>query len=196
MGVKLRQVDAHAKPGERLNDQTRASSWAIAVLCDVYDMTGQKAYLEQALQLWNNHLKALWKQTNDPSFGMRKGNSLQFFYPAQALCLLQMRSGDKELLDYIRAAAAWTADEGNWKDMSYQDDMASQLNNYFGYLAAVDKDPSQLAQARKLFERGMQNNNRLTLYAGSGAYTKEVCKKLRNGHIWLWAEWKLAGQGK
>ncbi|MCG3181749.1 MAG: hypothetical protein BIFFINMI_04149 [Phycisphaerae bacterium] len=193
MGVKIRQVAAHEKEGERLNDQTRASSWAIAILCDVYDMTGDKQYLDQAMTLWNNHLKALWKEKGDPSFGMRGGNSLQFFYPAQPLCLLHMRSGDKELLDYIRAAAAWTANEDNWKGMAYHDDMASQLNNYFGYLAVVDKDPKQLDEARKLFVRGMEKDNRLSLYAGSGAYTKEVCKKLRNGHIWLWAEWKLAG---
>lgn len=192
-GINLRQVNAH-KDGGNLNDQTRSSGWAIGCLMDVYDMTADKKYLDWAMVLWNNHLKALWKEKGEPSFGMRGGNSLQFFYLAQPLVLLHQRTGDAELMSYIRASADWAANEDNWQNMSYHDDMASHLNNYYGYLAAIDKDPKQLAQARKMFDRAMTRDNSLKLYAGSGAYTKEVAKKLRNGHIWLWAERKLQGQ--
>jgi len=53
-----------------------------------------------------------------------------------------------------------------------------------------------LPLAREYFQmrvpaRGGLGN--LVFDSGSRAYTKEVSKALRNGHVWMWAERKLAG---
>lgn len=193
VGIKLRQVDNHAQGG-KLGDQPRGSGWSIGCLCDAYDLTGDKKFLDWADVLWKNHLRALWKEKG-PNYGMTGGNVLQFYYPTHDLVMLHIRNGDPELLDYMRDLVRYCEDPKVWT--TYVDDMAINMTNFYGYLAWVDRDKPEgakyLARARELFARGLPGNDaRLVLWTGTGAYTKEAGKPLRNGHIYLWAERKLA----
>jgi len=196
VGIKLRQVDNHADDaeGRKLGDQTRGSGWAIGCLCDAYDMTADPKYLDWARTLWKMHLRALWK-SKGPNYGMTGPNVLQFYYPTNALVLLHQRTGDPELLEYMRDLCRYCDDPAHWKN--YPDDMAIHMTNFYGYLAWVDKDAKMLVRARELFAKGLPAGDaRLVLWTGNGAYTKEAGKPLRNGHIYLWAERKLAGAAK
>ncbi|MDD4890110.1 MAG: hypothetical protein PHU85_09285 [Phycisphaerae bacterium] len=196
IGIKLRQVDPHADDpdGKKLGDQTRGSGWSIGCLCDAFDMTGDKKFLDWANILWKNHLRALWK-AKGANYGMTGGNVLQFYYPTHDLVLLHMHTGDPELLEYMRDLVKYCEDPKAWT--TYVDDMAINMTNFYGYLAYVDKDPKMLTRARELFAKGLPTNDgRLILWTGAGAYTKEAGKPLRNGHIYLWAERKLAAEKK
>jgi hypothetical protein len=178
MGVKLRQVDRFANPSAK--GQPRSSGWAILLLCSVYDMTAEKQYLDQAMQLWNNNLKVMWKEKS-PTFG--RGSNIQYLYSIYPLCVLHDRSGNEEILECLKLGAATEGvDKTNRIEINH-------LTNLFGYVGYLTKNEEYLKRAKTHFATAIQGSP--SCFTGGGAWTKESAKRLRYGHILQYACWKL-----
>ena len=182
-GIKARLVDWFAKK-PRTGGAPRASGWSILNLCAAYDLTAEKKYLDWAKILWDNHLKLAWAEVKA---GRKKLVALQWYYSTDGLVHLHQRTGDAAILEQMKDFCEIVKDPKKWH---YTVDMSMFMTNYAGYLAA-NGNTDYLDDAADWLDRGVhKSKRRLVLWSGNtGAYTKEVGKPLRNGHILLWSLW-------
>ncbi|MCG3179050.1 MAG: hypothetical protein BIFFINMI_01381 [Phycisphaerae bacterium] len=187
VGLYERLVEPMTKePEKNVDRQTRESGWAIECLMSMYDLTADAKYLDWARTLWKNHLRPRWKE-HGPSFYAGDRLGLQMFYCTTGLIMLHHDTQDPELLDYMEdVVKACDAHPDKW---DYADELAIFTSNYWGYLAVMKNKPEYLTKAREYYEKRIPSNaGQLVLLSGTRAFTKEVGKSLRNGHVWLWAE--------
>jgi hypothetical protein len=169
-------------PGPR--GEPRQSGWNVMNLCAAYDLTAEPKYLDWAKVLWNNNLKLTWAEV---LAGRMKLVPLQWYYSTDGLVNLHQRTGDPAILQQMKDFCHLAQDPKNWQ---YSSDMCMFMTNYAGYLAACGVD-DYLPDATKWLDMGVPRDpRRLVLYTGTGSYTKEVGKPLRNGHILLWSLWQ------
>ncbi|MFO7900630.1 MAG: hypothetical protein R6V58_16410, partial [Planctomycetota bacterium] len=180
-GVSWRQVDRYrSKPSA--GGQFRSTGWAILLLCSVYDMTADQHWLDEAMVLFKNSVLPTWKKR-----GPHMGGGLQYYYSIDGLTRLHHRTGNEQLLEVLRDGAKkeFKARYGEWK---------IHFSNLYGYLALVDKSQEHLKKGEQLFTDYVSDRESPRCYTAAGAWTKETGKRLRNGHILQYAEWKLKGE--
>jgi exo-rhamnogalacturonan lyase-like protein len=184
-GIKARLVDGLVRR-PRSRGAPRASGWSILNMCAVYDLTGEKKYLDYAKVFWNNHLKRMWPEVKA---GREKYQALQWYYSTEGLINLHQRTGDASILAQMKDFCEIAQDPKRWY---YKPDMSMFMTNYAGYLAKCG-NTDYLDDAADWLDTGAPaDKRRLVLWTRrSGAYTKETGKALRNGHILLWSLWKL-----
>jgi hypothetical protein len=186
-GIKNRLVNWFARK-PRKGGSPRASGWSILNLCAAYDLTADRKYIDDANVLWNNHLKLAWAEVKA---GRMKLTPLQWYYSTDGLVHLHQRTGNPDLLAQMKDFCEMVQNPKNWH---YTRDMCMFMTNYAGYLAC-NGNTDYVGDAASWFDKGIhKGRGRLVLWSGrTGAYTKEVGKPLRNGHILLWSLWKRAG---
>ncbi len=181
-GVVLRQVNSYRnEPSTR--GQLRSSGWAILVLCSTYDLTGDQHWLDEAMVLFNHHFVPLWEDR-----GPLMGGGLQLYYSLDGLTRLHHRTGNEQLLRLLReiAEAEFSGrDGGEW---------LTHFTNLYGYLALVDNNEDYLAKAVQYFNAYTPSRPNPPAFTNTGAWTKEVAKRLRNGHILQYVQWKMQAE--
>lgn len=187
MGVRQRQV-SRFKASPNAGGQPRESGWSILVLCAAYDVTGDKQYLDDALLLFTNNLKAMWKEKGTFFGGKAESPDIQYLYCLQPLCELHHHTGNEEILALLKEGAAANPNTGNLIEINH-------LSNLYGYVGLMEKNQDYIKKGEAVFAKAVQGDNP-ACYGGGGAWTKETGKRVRYGQILHYAHWKLAGDGK
>jgi hypothetical protein len=189
MGLELRQVNRF-KDKPSADDQPRSSTWAILALCSVYDLTADKKYLDEAMILFKNNTAMQWKQ-NGPFLG---NDCLQYYYSVYPLCELHGRTGDEDILKFLKAGC----------DAPYPGPGMSQpypewkihMTNLYAYVGWKTNNPEYLKKAEQLFVEFVPGDKSPACYTDNGAWDKETGKAIRNGQLLQYVEWKLKTAGK
>jgi exo-rhamnogalacturonan lyase-like protein len=177
-GIRERGVAGYRK-GPKTGGQMRSTGWSILGLCSLYDLTADKKYLDDAMVLFKNHVVPTWKK--DGPY-LQKG--LQYYYSTQGLCELQHRTGDKEVMKLLEEGCA-----GKFPEKTYSE-WRIFLTNIYSYVGLKQNKPEYLVKARTLFNSYVSSSKSPPAYRiGSGAWTKETCKTIRNGHILQYVLW-------
>ena len=189
VGIYPRLVERLLTGRSDLNSQPRESGWSILNLVSAYELTGEEKYLDWAMVCWNEHLAPRWRR-DGVNFG-QKGYGLQMFYCTHGLIGLHRWTQNPEILEYIKAAVR-EVDAASREKWQFGNELGIFFSDYWGYLAAVNGDPSYLSKGWEYYQMRIppQPEERVFSY-NTRTVTKEVSKALRNGHILQWAEKKL-----
>ena len=108
---------------------------------------------------------------------------LQYYYSTQGLCELHHRTGDRDVLELLREGCRgnFRARYGEWRIF---------LSNIYAYVGLVDKNAAYVRKATDLFNAVAPRRPNPPCYTANGAWSKETCKILRNGHILQYVRWK------
>ena len=141
---------------------------------------GRSLWLDEAMVLFNNNVVPKWKAK-----GAYMDGGLQYYYSIDGLTRLHHRTGNAEILKLLREGCAGDFSDryGEWR---------IHLSNLYAYVGLVDRNPQHVAQAVELFNAYVPAAPSPPCYRDSGAWTKETCKTLRNGHILQYVRWKMA----
>jgi hypothetical protein len=180
-GLRERAVDRYRK-NPRSGGQMRSTGWSILNLCSLYDLTADKKYLDDAMVLFRNHVVPSWKK--DGPY-LHKG--LQYYYSTQGFCELQQRTGDADVMKLLEEGCA-----GEFPKKTYSE-WRIFLSNIYAYVGHKRNKLGYVRRAKELFNAHVSNAKSPPAYRiGSGAWTKETCKTLRNGHILQYVLWRNA----
>jgi len=179
-GLLERAVNPKRKsPGT--GGQMRSTGWSILNLCSLYDLTADKKYLDDAMVLFKNHVVPTWKK--DGPY-LQKG--LQYYYSTQGFCELQHRTGDANVMKLLEEGCA-----GQFPKKTYSE-WPIFLSNIYAYVGYKKGKPEYIKTAQDYFTGYVSGSKSPPAYRiGSGAWTKETCKTIRNGHILQYVKWKL-----
>ncbi|HOX08915.1 MAG TPA: hypothetical protein PK280_21145, partial [Planctomycetota bacterium] len=184
-GMKRRLIDKQDKSPSP-NVQTRELGWSILNLCSLYDLTGEKKYLDDALILFSKPLTMQWEK-GGPYLGSGGGNCLQYYYSTQGLCELHHRTGDEKVMKLLKEGCA-----GDYEATKpAYNEWRIFLSNIYAYVGYKEKNDAYVAKAEELFGRYAEETKGLGCYTTNGAWDKESGKLIRNGHILQFVEWKL-----
>jgi len=189
VGIRLRQVNKY-KDKPSAGGQSRSSGWAILFLCSLYDMTADRKYLDDAMVLFSNHLMEQRKASGP---FLVKSNHLQYYYGTQGFCELAERTGDAKVLEFIKAGVE--ADFEKTCGAKTYNEWPMFLSNIYAYLGHKTDNEGLVKKAEDYFCRVVSKSPSPPCHKSSGAWTKETCKTLRNGHILQFVKWKRAGGG-
>jgi hypothetical protein len=179
-GLELRLV-SRLRKGPTTRGQARSSGWGMLVYCSLYDLTGEKKYLDKGLVLFRNHQKPKWKAK-----GPYHDQGLQYYYCTQGLCELQHRTGDAELMEMLAAACEGDVEAAFARTYS---EWPAFLANVFAYVGHKKGNDEYIAKAKALFERYKPGGSP-ACFRRTGAWDKETGKFIRNGHILQHVLWK------
>ena len=184
-GIRERGVGRYRK-GPSTGGQMRSTGWSVLGLCSLYDLTADKKYLDDAMVLFKNHVVPTWKK--DGPY-LQKG--LQYYYSTQGFCELQHRTGDAEVMKLLEEGCA-----GQFPKKTYSE-WPIFLSNIYAYVGLKQNKPEYVTKAKELFNAYVSNSKSPPAYRiGSGAWTKETCKTIRNGHILQYVLWKTSKEKK
>ena len=175
-GLELRMVDRFRKKPSS-GGQARASGWGMLAYCSLYDLTGDKKYLDKGLVLFRNNQKLKWKQKGPYTDG-----GLQYYYSTQGLCELQHRTGDPEIMQMLEEGCKgnFSAQYAEWRVF---------LTNVYAYVGSKKNKPEYIKKAKELF-LAYKPSGSPACFRGTGAWDKETGKFIRNGHILQYVLWK------
>jgi hypothetical protein len=185
-GIELRLVGPLRK-GPTTRGQARSSGWAILVCCSLFDLTGDREYLDKGLVLFRNHQKPKWKAK-----GPYHDKGLQYYYCTQGLCELQHRTGDAELMQMLEEGCRGDIEAAFGK--TYRE-WPAFLSNVFAYVGCKKGNAAYIAKAKELFRRYRPGGSP-ACFRSTGAWDKETGKFIRNGHILQHALWKMEQKKK
>jgi hypothetical protein len=171
-------VDRYAKkPSD--GGQTRSSGWAILCLTSLYDMTADRKYLDWAMTLFNNHFTPQWRAK-----GPYLQGGLSYYYSTQGLCELHHRTGDQNVLKLLTEGC-----EGDFQ--SRYGEWMIFLSNIYAYVGYKTNNEAYLKKAEELFSQVIPRQAKPVVFTRSGAWTKETCKVMRNGHVLQYVLWRM-----
>ncbi len=182
-GVRERSVERRRRRGPAAGGQSRESGWSILALCSLYDVTGDRAFLDDALLMFTNHVLPQREQR-----GPLLEGGLQYFYGTQGYTELHRRTGDDRVLAFLREGCEADLAPVSGGDPAWRNFLA----NIFAYVGHVDGNDAYIARARQLFTEFIPKGNPPGYTASSRAWTKERAKVLRNGHILQHVLWRQA----
>jgi exo-rhamnogalacturonan lyase-like protein len=177
-GLRLRMVNRFKK-APSAGGQGRSSGWGMLVYCSLFDLTGDKKYLDDGLILFRNNQKMKWKAKGPYADG-----GLQYYYSTQGLCELQDRTGDAEIMQMLEEGC-----KGNFSDKYAE--WRVFLSNIYAYVGHKKNNPAYIKKAKDLF-LGYKSPGIPKCFTSSGAWDKETGKYIRNGHILQHVLWKQA----
>ena len=175
-GLDLRMVSRFKKKPSA-GGQARASGWGMLCYCSLYDLTGDKKYLDKGLILFRNNQKLKWKAKGPYTDG-----GLQYYYSTQGLCELQHRTGDPEIMQMLEEGCKgdFSAKYAEWRVF---------LSNIYAYVGHKKNKPEYIKKAKQLF-LAYKPGGSPACFRGTGAWDKETGKFIRNGHILQYVLWK------
>ena len=176
VGLEKRIVSGYRKQPSSAG-QMRGSGWAILCYCSLYDLTGDRKYLDKALVLFRNNLALKWKEK-----GPYMDGGLQYYYSTQGLCELHHRTGDAELMKLLEEGCQGTFSDGyaEWRVF---------LTNLYAYVGYKRNKPEYIRRAKELF-MAYKPGGSPACFRRTGAWDKETGKFIRNGHILQHVLWK------
>jgi len=157
--------------------QMRESGWAILCYCSLYDLTGERKYLDKAMVLFRNNLAHKWKEKGPYGDG-----GLQYYYCTQGLCELHHRTGDPEVMKMLEEGC-----RGSFSDRYAE--WRVFLTNIYAYVGYKQNNPQYITKAKELF-LAYKPGGSPDCFRGTGAWDKETGKFIRNGHILQHVLWK------
>ena len=165
--------------------------------CALYDLTADKAWLDDALGLFNAEIVPVWKAKgpflHDPNDQIRSQDYVKedaaYFDNIPAFCELHRLTGNETVLKMLKEACEQPCPE------SY-DDAPLRVASLYAYVALVTNDDALFDRAMESFVRGFPLSKSPPVFLVNNAvWPARASGLMRSGNILQYAAWKK-GQGK
>jgi hypothetical protein len=167
-------------------------AWNIAAYCALYDVTGQRKWLSEALGLFSTHVGPLWKRfgphLHDPADQIRgpdyQYDDAKYCYAIAALCELHRLTGDEEVLKLLKEGC-----EKPFPESYY--DAPIFLADLYAYVGLKTANEAYMKKAAGLFAQGFPESKCPPVYLpDNSVWSRTSAMALRAGHLLQYAHWK------
>ncbi len=183
--------DAWKDADRRRRSNMAATLWAIEAFCAAYDLTADRAWLDEALALFEKNVQPQWQAHGPhlyaPVTYLREGQratDMDYLYGIAALCNLHVRTGNERLLELLVAGCETEPRAEFYEAPLY-------LAGLFAYVALAAERPEYLKEAYRLFERGFPDSRNPPVFrVGTPDWSERAAMRLRAGHLVQYAAWR------
>ncbi|HOX06879.1 MAG TPA: hypothetical protein PK280_10795 [Planctomycetota bacterium] len=182
---------AKTKPWAGPQGDMAANGWAIRGYVAMHALTGEKAWLDEALGLFRANVVPKWKALG-PHLHAREQiasqdyteDDIKYCYAVASLCLLHHATGDKEVLELIKAGCDKKFPENFF-------DAPLFLADLHAYAAAAAGKPEYAKDAvEHWIEASPESDCPPVFLPESSTWTREKAMHLQTGHILQYYFWK------
>jgi len=182
---------AKTKPWAGPQGDMAANGWAIHAYCAMHALTGDKAWLDEALGLFRANVVPKWKALG-PHLHAREQiasqdyteDDIKYCYAIASLCLLHHLTGDKEVLDLIKAGCEKPFPENFFDAPLFLADLHA-----YGALAAGKPEYAKDA-VEHWIEASPESERPPVFLPDSSTWTREKAMHLRTGHLLQYYFWQ------
>lgn len=183
---------AQKKPWAGPQGDMAAIGWSLDAYGAMYDLTGDKAWLDEALKLFHTHVLALRKEHGphlfNPDAQVRYQDymeeDIKYCYAIQFLCELHHRTGDEGVLGLLKEGC-----EKKFPSTFF--DAPIFLSGLYAYVGRATGNKDYLAKAADLFAEGFPESKSPPVFLpDNSVWSRQAAMMLRTGHLLQYACWK------
>ncbi len=183
---------AATKPWAGPQGDMAANARAMQSYFAMHALTGEKAWLDEALGLFGTNVRAKWTAHGPHLHDRRQVRSqdytrddVKYCYSIQAFCELHHRTGDKKLFELLRAGCDAEFPENYF-------DAPLFLAGLNAYVALKTGKRASLEDAREHWITAFPESKCPPVYQpGNSQWSRRKAMILRAGHLLQYAHWKL-----
>jgi hypothetical protein len=175
-----------------------ATAWSMDAYCAMYDLTGDKTWLDDALGLFRANVVPLWKvegpYLHDPDHQIRSQTyikeDVKYCYAIASFCNLHRHTGDAELFRLLSEGC-----EAEFPHTFFES--PKFLADLYAYVGLKTGNAAYIRKAADLFAQGFpESKNPPVILPGSSTWSRTAAMTLRTGHLLQYANWKLKSADK
>jgi hypothetical protein len=180
------RLDPRGDPG--------ALGWSIGAFGAVYDLTADRKWLDEAMELFRTNIGALWKRhgpfLHDPNDQIRgqdyQQEDMKYCYVVASLCELHHRTGDETVLKLLKEGC-----EKPFPDSFF--DAPLFLSDLYAYVGLKTGNQAHLKKAANLFAQSFPESRcpPVFLPPDDKTWSRTSAMTLRTGHLLQYAFWKM-----
>ncbi len=183
---------AKTKPWGGPQGNVAANAWAVASWCALYDLTADRKWLDDALNLFNTNISAIWKvhgpHLHNPNDQIRgqdyQKEDMNYCYAIASLCELHRHTGDEKVFKLLSDGCAKPFPDSFFEAPLF-------LADLFAYVGARIGIAEYLATAADLFAQSFPESKCPPVWLpDNSTWSRTSAMALRAGHILQWAWWK------
>ena len=195
-GIRNAWADRDAKAKARGRSYVSGLGQAgrsIEALCVLYDLTTQKAYLDQALALFRKHLIARSRRYGPHMFDGRRqvwgqayhGEGMQYCRIIPALCALHHRTGNPSLMKLLKAGCDKPFPESFY-------DAPLHLSDLLAYVGYKARNSDYLERAVESFIEGFPESKSPPVFRPEDSlWSQRAAVMLQTGQILQYVHWRM-----
>jgi hypothetical protein len=173
-----------------------ANAWSIGSYCAMYDLTGDRKWLGEALALFNAHVIPKWKSLgpflHDPARQIQSQDYIKddrkYCYSIAALCELHHLTGDETVFRLLREGCQKQFPESFF-------DAPLFLADLYAYVGLKTGNAGYLSKAADSFATAFPESRCPPVFlSGNSTWSRTSAMMLRTGHILQYANWKMRNQ--
>ena len=186
---------ARARPYAGPQGDMAANAWSMSSYCAMYDLTGERKWLDEALALFNKHVVPKWKDLgpflHDPTHQIRSQDYIQedmkYCYSLQAFCELHHLTGDEDLFKLLKEGCETEFPESFF-------DAPFFLSDLYAYVGYKTNNEELIRRAPDLLAASFPESKCPPVYLPENTtWSRTSAMMLRTGHILQYVHWKLQG---
>jgi len=184
---------ARTRPWAGPQGDTAANAWSIASYSAMYDLTGDRKWLEEALKLFRTNVAALWQEKgphlHTAGEQIRSQDYIEedvkYCYALQSLCALHHRTGDERVMELLR--------EGCQKEFPPSSFFEAPifLSGLYAYVGLKSGNGDYIRKASELFAEGFPESKSPPVHLPENSvWSRQSAMMLRSGQLLQYAYWK------
>lgn len=184
---------ARTRPWAGPQGDMAANAWAISSYCAMYDLTADRKWLEEALELFRTNVTAMWQEKGPHLHQAGKQirsqdyieEDVKYCYAIQPFCELHHRTGDKELMQLLQEGC-----EKEFPPSSFFE-APSFLSGLYAYVGLKTGQRDYIKKAAELFAEAFPESKSPPVYLpDTSVWSRHSGMMLRTGHLLQYAYWK------
>jgi hypothetical protein len=182
---------AKEKPWVNPMEDMAAVGWSLAAYCSVYDLTGDRKWLDEALKLFNAYVVPVWKKRgpflHDAANQSRSQDyvkeDMRYCYAITAFCELHRRTRDEQVLKLLKEGC-----EQKFPDSFFEAPLF--LSDLYAYVGLETRSPDLVRRGAEAFAQSFPASKNPPVYMPNTTWSRNAATTLRSGHLLQYAAWK------
>jgi SAM-dependent methyltransferase len=168
------------------------TGWSILAFCNMYDLTADRKWLDEALKIFRAHVVKKWQEygpfLHDPTGQIQSQEYVQedsgYCYSIAPLCELHRRTGDEQIMKLLKEGCEKSFTEGFF-------DAPRFLADLYAYVGMKTGNKELLEKAADQWASGFPLSKCPPVFVPDNInWSYSAAMTLRAGHVLQYAHWK------